>query len=163
IKPGLADVVQHFHVPRPQIAIGLEQFIKGRIDAGIGRAFAAHFEQRPPIFHRIRFAEQYLDNVPLDQAQMPQGPDRVIARPAFVPVRSAVNLYCTWLAAGYDMNIGPQISSSVGGLMTWMWPQKWPALFPVSRSHRPPGQASSLSGIGLPSGIRLSGPSSAST
>src|SRR5829696_1889987 len=61
------------------------------------------------------------------------------------------------------MNIGPHSSISAGGLITWTWPQRWPALLPRSRNHRPPGNASSTNGNGLPSGISLSGPSSAST
>src|SRR5258705_4664005 len=47
----------------------------------------------------------------------------------------------------------------LGGLMTCTWPQRWPVLLPRSRNQRPPGQASSLKGKGLPSGIWLSGPS----
>src|SRR6185312_15896237 len=75
---------------------------------------------------------------------------------------SALKRYCRWLAAGYDIISGPQISSSVGGLITCTWPQRCPELFPVSRNHRPPGHGSSLNGNGLPSGIWLSGPSCSS-
>src|SRR5579871_1405533 len=43
--------------------------------------------------------------------------------------------------------------------MAWMWPQWWPLLLPRSRNQRPPGHGSILSGMGVPSGLVLPGPS----
>ena len=60
------------------------------------------------------------------------------------------------------MNIGPHSSRSVGGLMTCTCPQRWPALLPRSRYHRPPGHCSITMGNGLPSGICPPGPISSS-
>src|SRR6185295_3454846 len=56
------------------------------------------------------------------------------------------------------MNNGPVISSSVGRLMAWTLPQKWPLLSPRSRNHLPPGQGSSFIGIALPSGVSFADP-----
>ena len=42
------------------------------------------------------------------------------------------------------MNSGPVISSSVGGLITWTWPHRWPLLFPRSRNQRPPQKSPPL-------------------
>src|SRR5580704_17096582 len=44
---------------------------------------------------------------------------------SFVPLPSAVRRYCRWFAEGYDIIIGPQISSRVGGLITCTWPHRW--------------------------------------
>src|SRR5579871_2947951 len=54
---------------------------------------------------------------------------------------------------------GPETSSSVGRLMACTWPQWWPLLLPRSRYQRPPGHGSIFSGMGMPSGVVLPGPS----
>src|SRR5271165_4017439 len=56
------------------------------------------------------------------------------------------------------MNNGPLISSRVGRLMACTFPQKCPLLSPRSRYHRPPGQGSIFSGMGIPSGVSFPGP-----
>ena len=66
------------------------------------------------------------------------------------------------VTAAYDIMSGPQISRSVGRLMTCTWPQRWPELLPRSRYQRPPGHGSIFIGNGLPPGICPSGPSSSS-
>src|SRR5262249_30234999 len=68
-----------------------------------------------------------------------------------------------WLIAGYDIAIGPQISRSVGGLITCTCPHRCPALLPRSRNQRPPGHGSIFRESNLPLGICPSGPSSSST
>ena len=70
---------------------------------------------------------------------------------------SSVSRYWILETAGVDMNSGPLISSSDGGLIACTTPQKCPALFPRSRNQRPPGQASSFIGIGF-SGVEFKGP-----
>src|SRR6516165_5607343 len=53
---------------------------------------------------------------------------------------------------------GPQISRSVGGLMTCTWPQRWPELLPRSRYQRPPGHGSIFIGTACRRASALPGP-----
>src|SRR5262245_8441989 len=56
------------------------------------------------------------------------------------------------------MKSGPTISSSLGRLIAWTWPQKWPSPLPRSRNQRPPGNGSMRIGRGFPSGVSFDGP-----
>src|SRR5579862_8314622 len=75
---------------------------------------------------------------------------------------ASLSRYCTFDIAGYDMNSGPVISSSVGRLIACTTPQKCPSSPPRSRNHRPPGRASSVIGIAVPSPLSFPGPSCSS-
>src|ERR1700677_1553624 len=71
---------------------------------------------------------------------------------------SSLSRYWILLATGCDMKSGPLNSSKVGRLIACTMPQQWPLPSPRSRNQRPPGHASILKGIGVPSGFSLAGP-----
>src|ERR1041385_3406196 len=91
---------------------------------------------------------------------MPSARCRSVTR---LPPAVFSTLISTWFWAGYDMNIGPLSSSSVGGLMTWTKPHRCPMPLPRSRYQRPPGLASICRFRDSPSGLVFFFPNLSST
>src|SRR6202167_6608517 len=71
---------------------------------------------------------------------------------------SSLSRYWMLLATGCDMKSGPLNSSKVGRLIACTVPQQSPLPSPRSRNQRPPGHASILKGMGVPSVFSLAGP-----
>src|SRR5271156_64806 len=80
-----------------------------------------------------------------------------------VPPSTSLSRYCTFETTAYDINSGPENSSSVGRLIACTFAQKCPLPSPKSRYHRPPGHASIFIGIGLSSAPPIIGPSCSSS